>query len=212
MRSASTVIWCLFALTTSGHALTGPEILRQIRRTYERVTSFQAEFDQTFEWKLAGTVQQMHGRFLMEKPNRFRIDTEVQTVVTDGRTVWSYSPATQQVIINDYDPSTMPLRPDNFLFAFPNERQITYVGQEQFAGATCQVIDIVPQDSTLGIQTMRVWVDGRTWTARKVQYTSISRDVTTYVLKNVNMNADLPDSVFRFPIPDGTDVVDFRAR
>jgi outer membrane lipoprotein carrier protein len=202
----------LLLSATVSRAITGAEVLQQIRRTYERTTSFQAEFDQTFDWKLAGTVQEMHGRFLMKKPNSFRIETDVQTVVTDGKTVWSYSPATEQVIVNDYDPSAMPLRPDNFLFSFPDERHISYVGEEQFSGARCHVIEIVPQDSTLGIETMRAWVDGRTWMAKKVQYTSISRDVTTYVLKDVTTNPDLRDSSFRFSIPEGTDVVDFRAR
>jgi len=193
-------------------ALTGPEILHRIRQTYERVNTFQAAFDQTFEWKLAATTQRMSGRFYMKKPNRFRIQTDVQTVVTNGKTVWSYSPATQQVIINDYDPATMPLRPDNFLFAFPDEEQVTYVGDERLEEADCHVMDVVPRDSTLGIEKMRVWVDSRTWTAKKVQYTSISQDITTYVLKEIQTNRSLPDSLFTFSIPQGTDVVDFRAQ
>jgi len=197
---------------TASFAITGTEVLQNIRRTYERINSFQAGFDQTFEWKLAATTQQMHGRFFMKKPNRFRIETDVQTVVTDGRTVWSYSPATKQVIINDYDPSTMPLRPDNFLFTFPDERQITYLRDEQLDGANCHIIDVLPQDSTLGIETMRVWVDNRTWTARKVEYASVARDITTYVLKEVIINPNLRDSLFAFSIPGGADVVDFRAR
>lgn len=202
----------VLVVATLSWALTGAEIVQRIRRAYERVTTFQATFDQTFEWKLAATTQQMHGRFSMKKPNRFRIETDVQTVVTDGRTVWSYSPATRQVIINDYDPASMPLRPDNFLFAFPDERQITYVHDERLDGADCHVVDVVPRDSTLGIQTMRVWVDNRTWTARKVQYESVGHDITTYILKEIRLNASLPDTLFSFTVPPGTDVVDFRAR
>jgi len=211
-RIATWTVGALLAVSSSGAGITGPEILERVRGAYERVSTFSADFDQTFEWKLAGVVQQMHGRFEMKKPNRFRLQTEVQTVVSDGRTVWSYSPATQQVIINDYDPNTMPMRPDNFLFSFPDEQHITFLRDEQFGGADCHVVEVVPRDSTLGIETMQVWVDGRTWTARKVQYTSVGNDVTTYVLKDVRMNPRLDDSTFAFTPPPAADVVDFRAR
>ena len=191
-------------------ALTGQDVLQRIRRAYDRVDTFQANFDQTFVWKLAGSAQQMSGRFYMKKPNRFRIQTDVQTVVTDGHTVWSYSPATKQVIINDYDPGAMPLRPDNFLFSFPDEERVSYVARERLDGADHHVVDVAPKDSTLGIRTMRVWVDGDHWLARRVQYVSFSEDTTRYALNHVRLNPRLADSTFAFTIPPGTDVVDFR--
>lgn len=204
-------IGVLLASAAFAAAMTGPQVLQRIRAAYERVNTFQASFDQTFVWKLAGTRQQMRGQFLMKKPNRFRLQSEAQTVVTDGRTVWSYSPATKQVIINDYDPATMPLRPDNFLFQFPDERRARYVGASLLDGARVHVVDIAPQDSSYGIRTMRVWVDDQTWVAKKVQYLSVSLDTTTYVLQQVQLNPALPDSVFKFTVPRGTEVVDFRS-
>lgn len=193
-------------------ALSGNEVLSRIRGTYDKVKSLEASFEQTFEWKLAGTTQTMRGKFWMKKPNKFRIQTDVQTVVSNGRVVWSYSPATAQVIITNYDPATMPLRPDNFVFVFPNERQTTYIKSERLSGVEHHVIDVIPSDSTLGIRKMRVWVDGRDWSANKVQYTNISGDVTTYTMNRVQTNATIPDSVFTFTPPRGVDVVDFRNR
>jgi outer membrane lipoprotein carrier protein len=199
------------ALAAISSAMTGPEVLQRIRRAYDRMETFQASFEQTFVWKLAGSTTQMNGRFVMEKPNRFRLETDVQTVVTDGRTVWSYSPATKQVIINDYDPSTMPLRPDNFIFVFPDDQRASYVGSEQIGGSEHHKVDVVPKDSTLGIRTMRLWVNSRHWVAGKVEYVSATGDTTRYVLGDERLNVDLPDTTFAFSIPQGTDVVDFRA-
>ena len=200
----------LFA-THAATALDGQDVLRRVRRAYDRVNSFQAEFDQTFIWKLAGSEQQMTGRFLMAKPNRFRVQTDVQTVVTDGRTVWSYSPATRQVILNDYDPATMPLRPDNFLLQFPDENHVTYVGEQRLDGRKAHVLDVLPRDETLGITSARVWVDADSWMARKVTYVSVNEDTTVYVLRDVQLNAAIPDTAFSFRTPAGVDVVDFRA-
>ena len=192
-------------------ALDGQDVMRRVRRAYDRVNSFQADFDQTFIWKLAGSEQQMTGRFLMAKPNKFRVQTEVQTVVTDGRTVWSYSPATRQVILNDYDPATMPLRPDNFLLQFPDEDQVTYVGEQRLDGKKVHVLDVLPKDGTLGITSARVWVDADSWMARKVTYVSVNEDTTVYALRDVQLNASMPDTAFSFRTPDGVEVVDFRA-
>lgn len=191
-------------------ALTGQDILNRIRRTYDRINTFEATFDQTFVWKFAGTEEEMSGRFYMAKPNRFRVETEVQTVVTDGRTVWSWSPATKQVILNDYDPRTMPLRPDNFLFTFPDDESVTYVGESRMDGQKVHTVDVLPKDPALGIASMRVWVDDGTWLTRRVTYISVNDDTTTYVLRDTRMNAGVPSSVFQFDIPEDAEVVDFR--
>ncbi len=210
-RVIQSVLAALLTAAAVGAAMSGRDVLDRIRRTYDRMDTFQANFEQTFVWKLAGSRQEMRGRFYMKKPSSFRIQTDVQTVVTDGRIVWSYSPATMQVIINDYDPDTMPLRPDNFLFRFPDDRRATHVRTETIGDTDYHVVDVAPKDSTLGIDAMRVWVDDDRWLARKVEYVSISDDTTRYVLNRVRMNPSLPDSTFSFTIPPGTDVVDFRA-
>lgn len=189
----------------------GKDVLRRVRRAYDRVNSFQAEFDQTFIWKLAGSEQTMSGHFYMSRPNKFRVQTDVQTVVTDGRTVWSYSPATQQVILNDFDPATMPLRPDNFLLQFPDDDHVTYVGEQRLDGQKVHVLDVLPKDTALGITSARVWVDMKTWMAQKVTYVSANEDTTVYVLRNIQLNASIPDTTFSFKTPANVESVDFRA-
>jgi outer membrane lipoprotein carrier protein len=209
-----TLLICLALITaavSANAALTGSDVLRKIRRAYNRTDSFQAGFEQTFTWKLAGSTQTMNGQFSMAKPHRFRIQTEVQTVVTDGETVWSYSPATRQVILNDFDPATMPLRPDNFLFLFPDDERVEYVGNETVGEETIHVVDVAPRDASTGIVSARVWVDEDTWTARKVVYVNVNQDTTTYILHDVVRNERLPEGTFMFAIPPETDVVDFRA-
>ncbi len=212
IRRATIALFALLVTAAAAAtAMSGPDVLRRIRRAYDRTDSFQAEFDQTFIWRLAGSEQTMSGSFAMEKPNRFRVETEAQTVVTDGETVWSYSPATRQVILNDYDPATMPLRPDNFLLRFPDEDRVTYLGERPDGESTIHTIELIPSDSTMGIASMRVWVNDDDWFARKVTYVSVNADTTTYRLRNISRNPDLAESVFEFAIPRGVEVVDFRA-
>ena len=207
----SALIGAVLLATGAAQAVTGQEVLERIRRTYRRVNTLDAEFDHTFVWRLANSTQQTSGRFSMKKPHSFRIETEAQTVVTNGRTTWSYSPATTQVIITDYAAESMPLRPENFIFEFPDERSVTYNGEEELNGMDCHIINLVPQDSTLGITSMRVWVDDDEWMARKVEYITQDTNVTTYILRNVRINPRLRSSAFEFEAPEGTDVLDFRA-
>jgi chaperone LolA len=201
----------LSAVAARADDITGQEILEHIRDTYEDTRTFRAEFDHTFVWELAGTQDQMSGTFWLRKPRGFRIETPTQTVVTDGETVWSYSPATQQVILNDYRAESMPLRPDNFLFDFPDEERVTYVGDEELAGDDFHVIELVPQDSTLGIASMKVWVSPETWLARKAEYHSRDGNVTRYFLRNIEVNPSLSDETFQFTPPPRTETLDFRA-
>ena len=65
----------LSILTSASYAMTGEEIVKKVRKRYEKLKRFSADFEQTFEWKLAEETHRFKGKLYLKKPNRFRLET-----------------------------------------------------------------------------------------------------------------------------------------
>ena len=57
---------------------------------------------------------------------------------------------------------------------------------------------------------MKLWIDDGEWMMKKVELTDVNGKVTTYTVTDARVNIGLPDSRFKYQIPEGTDVVDLR--
>jgi chaperone LolA len=82
--------------------LTVKYVTDQIQHRYEMVDDAVAQFEQQVKFGYSKIEQTFTGTLYMKKPNRYRIESEHQTIVTDGISVWAYSPANNQVILDHY--------------------------------------------------------------------------------------------------------------
>jgi outer membrane lipoprotein carrier protein len=201
----------LVALSANAARVTGPEILKKVQKTYKRVSTFSADFDHDINLPMIGMHEKMSGSFTMKKPHSFRVESPTQTSVTDGKTIWNYTPATKQVIINKYSPESMPMQPDNFMFDFAKKDKVTYLGDSTLAdGTKCHVVNVAPGDKSLGITTMRVWIEPRVWLTRKVLTANADGGTSIYTLRNIKLNKRLPKNIFTYTPPEDAEVLDFR--
>jgi outer membrane lipoprotein-sorting protein len=67
-----------------------------------RVKDAKISFTQEIKFGTTGTEQSFAGRFYMKKGNKYRIEMEDQTIVTDGESVWRYTSINNQLIIDKY--------------------------------------------------------------------------------------------------------------
>jgi outer membrane lipoprotein carrier protein len=191
-------------------AITGDEIVIRVQKTFEKATALSASFQQTFLWKLAGRQQQSHGTILIKKPGMLRFETDQQIIVSDGATSWTYSPEHHQVIIAPYRESDATLSPKAFLLEYSVNYQTEYIGEESVKRRPCYIVKLVPKGEGEDITEIKVWVDKRQWVTRKVEYTDINGNISSYIISRVRINPKLEPSAFRFDIPKGAEVVDMR--
>ena len=186
------------------------EIVRQVDKKYHSIKTFSAEFEETFTWTLARKSRTSQGRFFIKKPDRFRLETEKQIISSDGKTVWRYAIPDSQVFVTDAetDPD-FPLLKD-LLFDYVEHYTHILLGEEKLDGADCYRLKLIPKEEDSYVTEMMIWIDRKEWLTRKVEYTDIQRNVTTYLLSEVKKNKKIDDTLFVFHIPEGAEVIDTR--
>jgi outer membrane lipoprotein carrier protein len=203
-------------LASPALSLDGPEVIGRVQKQFDKLKTLSARFEKRHFWKLVDQTQSVKGELHVEKPNRFRLESEIRTVVTDGETAWSYDPQNEQVLMNDYvavegDRSYEKLLFDLVLLGGYEERFTpTYVGEEKVQDKRTHVVDLRATEQDAYIETVRLWIDRKEWLVRQIEYQNINGDVTTYELDHLKKNKKLKEGLFQFTAPPGVEVVDLR--
>ena len=146
----------------------------------------------------------------LKSGDKYRIETENDVIVTDGRTVWTYSKANEQVIIDHLQSSDENPLPKDLLFKYSEEYNPHFVAEEKLDGKKAFKLNLVPKDEEAFVKSIQIWVDANSWLTVKVQQVDINDNVNTYFLRNAQQNVELEESLFNFQIPPETEVVDLR--
>ncbi|MFI5301631.1 MAG: outer membrane lipoprotein chaperone LolA [Polyangiales bacterium] len=99
--SASTAASAVAAPSASASApalpaLTAAEVATKMQTAYTAITTYDADFEQTYTMKSFGGVKTQKGKVYFEKPGKMRweyAEPKDKVVVSDGTTLWSYDPA-----------------------------------------------------------------------------------------------------------------------
>ncbi|MCH9006753.1 outer membrane lipoprotein carrier protein LolA [candidate division KSB1 bacterium] len=188
----------------------GKDIIKEVKKKYDGLTSLQADFVQTFKWELVGEMQSVKGTIYLMAGNHYRIETEDQVVVTDGATVWTYSKRNQQVIVDLLDKSEESSLPKDLLFKYSEDYTPILLGEVMFDDRKTYQLNLIPKDEDAFIKSMKIWVDASNWFTTKIEQVDINDNVNTYILRNIRENIELDPTIFKFEIPEDAEVVDLR--
>ena len=199
-------------------AVDGPEVVERLQRRFDGVQTLSARFEKRHHWKLVDQTTELKGRLYVQKPDRFRFETDVQTVSTDGQTAWNYVPDNEQVLMSSYgkvkdDRSYEKMLFDMILLGVGEYKETfaaRYDGDDRVRGRRCHVVALVAREPDRYISEVRMWVDRRDWVVRRLTYRNINDDLTTYDLWDLDLNKKLDEAVFKFSPPEGVEVVDLR--
>jgi chaperone LolA len=186
------------------------DIVDRMQRRYDTMTDAVADYTQHVKFGYSQVEQTFRGTLTLKKPRKYRIESEHQTLVTDGATVWAYSPLNKQVLIDRFKENQNTLTPDHFLLSLPANYNAALLGKETIEGASTFALRLVPKDEQSFIKSMKVWVEEGTWIVRRVLVVDVNETETTYTVANVRLNTNVKDELFSFSAPPGIEVVDLR--
>jgi outer membrane lipoprotein carrier protein len=207
------VLWgvaLLAAAGTSGVAQTAEDVLGSVRAKYETIQDAQLTFTQRSTFAGSKVEQSATGTLLLKKKHMYRVELEGQTIVTDGKTVWSYSRPTNQVLIDLFNADTRGLTPERILTGDTEEYAATVLEHETVGGGELIALKLVPRPDRTAGGIIRLWVDAKSWLIRKAMLVDDSGKVTLYTVNDIRINAGVPSSRFVYEIPEGVEVVDLR--
>jgi len=185
-------------------------IVATLQKKYDDAKDLSISFVQDVQFAVTKNTQSFGGKLLMRKGNKYRIEMEQQTIVTDGTSVWTFNKMNNQVFIDTYKSNPQSFSPDKMLTNLPDNYTATLLGKEKQQEHDLTIIKLVPKNSKPNIKWMKVWVDTDNWIMKKVQVFDVSENLWTYDVSDIRMNSNIPDTQFRFDVPAGVDVIDLR--
>ncbi len=146
---------------------------------------------------------------LVMSGKKFRVLASDVKCWYNGKTMWSYSPATDEVNITT--PTAADLQMTNPYSAAQNFKS-SYIISKGGTGNGTYIIRFTPKKKS-NVKHMLVTVSTSTWLINKAEIVQTNGTKATITISNYNKNASVNASTFEFDknqVPAGTEVVDLR--
>jgi len=184
----------------------------KIQGIYEQTGDLQAEFNHQVPLQLTGKTFTEEGTFYFKKPGRMCWDYEkppLKKLVINPEKTWFYIPEDNRVYVQktaDILTSQIAIRfftgignlSDNFTIAYSSPQCRDEEGN--------YLITLKPKKYEEGIQTLELLISGESFYVIGYNLTDMYGNLNRYTFKNITVNNDLPESLFRFTPPPGAEV------
>lgn len=190
------------------------EVVAKVQATCSRAQDLTARFHQTATSRATGAVQEASGLFLVKRPGKMRWEyqkPEPRLFVTDGKTLWVFSPADKQVVVQDLGEALASRTPLAFLAGDCQLRRdfvIAAVDNAATRGSrSFTILDLTPKRPEAGIARMLLEVNLQGYTVEKTTLFDAAGNTTVITLTDLKLNSGLGDQEFQFTPPAGVRVV-----
>ena len=208
------VLW----LSGSAAAQTLEEVVAGLEGTYGRITDLKADFTQVSNNKSLGQDIKAEGTVLLKKGGKMRWDYKSpspQQIVSDGSSLWFYTPELNQVNKGDA-PKALAGPAGSFLAGLGRVREeftVRFLNPAaKVDGAGRYVVDLTPKNPTPFLTRLVLAVDPKDFIVRQaVLYDQLDNAVTMNFTRVVT-NTGLADTLFAFTPPKGAAVVPLNPR
>ena len=212
---------CLLAMVAVATAQTPAaqsldDVIRGLEGAYGRINDLKAEFNQNAFNKSLNQTIPATGSVYLKKGGKLRWEytqPTPQEIVSDGKTLWVYTPALNQVNVAPA-PEALAGPAGSFLVGLGKLREhfgVRFMNPAQPRdGDGNVVLDLAPKQPLPTLARLILSVDPRSWEVRKaVVYDQFENTVTMRFTK-MALNSNLPDSLFTFTAPKGVATVPLR--
>ncbi|MDD3313286.1 outer membrane lipoprotein carrier protein LolA [Pseudodesulfovibrio sp.] len=213
---------CLVAATAFAQDVRSPapeDLPDLIQRRYETLRTFRADFVQELTNVSSGDVEVRKGRIWFKQPSQVRWETtdpEKELLVLGPDHAWDYIEdeklAIKYSVAGLLDSKTII----RFISGRANLKE-DFIVKTEWQGADevrakwgkgCVVIQLVPKEAEPGMVLAYIGVDPKTGLLRQVMIVDFYGNGNEVRLSNVELDPDLPQSMFEFTPPADTHVED----
>jgi outer membrane lipoprotein carrier protein len=209
--------WLVVAIAAgAAHAQSLDEVIRGLEASYGKMNDLKAEFTQSSFNKSLNQTIPAQGVVSLKRGGKLRweySEPTKQEIVSDGKTLWVYTPSLNQVNTGPA-PEALAGPAGSFLAGLGKVREhftVRFLNPAQPRdGEGNVVLDLTPKQSLPTLTRLVLALDPKGWEVRKaVVYDQFENTVSMRFTK-LALNSGLPDKLFTFATPPNTAVVPLR--
>jgi len=168
--------------------------------------SYQALFIQYVTDQRGARIQETAGYIQAKRPNLFFWETQpplAQQIVADGKEIWIFDPDLEQVTVKQLG-DDIQNTPALLLSGDVQNLQQAYEISHQQAAETTDQFMLVPKGNDSLFDQLRLTFEHGVLTEMRLMDSLGQRTVISF--SKIETNPNIPDSTFRFQVPEGVDV------
>ena len=146
-----------------------------------------------------GKVQGAEKGTVYMKGQKYRVDMAGRNIFSDGKNIWTYEKAANEVTITQLDPSASSITPQKLFTNFYDKDFLYKLNGEKKEGTkVLQEIEMTPVDKTKTFHKVYITVDKKTQTIYSTRVLEKNGNKYTYTVNNLNGQATISDAMFVF--------------
>lgn len=193
-------------------------ILDELAAKTKTYTSIKTDFSSVTEKRVADAetkVTDTQSGTLQLKGDKYKLQFKGQTILSDGKTQWTYIKESNEVQVNNAPDAkaTDNITPVNIFTLYEKGYKYKYEKEEVINGTKADIIALYPLDpDKKSYHTIKLIIDKAKKEITSVKILNKNGTSTTLTVKNFAPNSEMPDAMFSFNKTDykGVEVVDLR--
>ena len=219
-RIAAALFVCLLVLASAAAAQPAQQslddVVRGLEGAYGKINDLKAEFTQNAFNKSLNQSIPASGAVFLKKGGKLRWEYKEPTpqeIVSDGKTLWVYTPTLNQVNVAPA-PEALAGPAGSFLVGLGKLREhfgVRFMNPAQPRdGDGNFVLDLTPKQPLPTLSRLILSIDPKSWEVRKAVVYDQFENTVTMLFRKTTVNGGLPDSLFTFVAPKGVATVPLR--
>jgi outer membrane lipoprotein-sorting protein len=205
----------IVALLSGCTEMSADQIAQEMKERQDSIKDFSATMVVTTSF--GGEEQSTTAKIINKMPDKNRVEyleppeLAGQVMVSNGKTIWTYTPSKKEVIKMDMPEINRTNEFDytNLIKDLLKGTDVSYEGTDNFEGRSVYLIRASPKsDSMFMGMRYSMWVDSENWMPLKIEYFDMDdKLVMSLQYQDIIFNTGIPDSDFEFTVPEGVTVV-----
>ncbi len=189
-------------------AQTLADITHSVESKYRNLKSVSMVFTKEVKSGNFDATEKGKGKIWMKNSDKFRIDSDREQIISDGKIVWIYSKDNKQVTKNRKEKVKNILDFNQYFSDFNSSYESTLKGKEKILDLPCLILELIPKKENEFITKLFLWVESKTYLIRKIEYFDINDNHISLLFNQISPNAKISDNKFSFQLPRGVELVD----
>lgn len=186
------------------------EVAAALQRKYDSVRDFTADFTHKYEGGVLRKKISERGTMMVKKPGRMRwnyMTPEQKTFVSDGRRIYLYVPADNQVMVSPVPAQDQATTAVLFLAGKGNLTRDFAVSYATGGTPERYKLRLEPKQPERDYDWLEVEIDKTTMQIAALNAGDRQGGQSAFTFTNIKENVGLSDKTFEFKIPRGADVI-----